>query len=290
MAAISAAMVKELRDRTGQAMMDCKKALQETDGDMDKAVALLRKKGMAVLEKRGGRETKEGRVIGNVSECGKVAILASLCSETDFTSKNDDFQQATQLLAEGLLKAPAAPASVEAVAALEAGNGQTVGGAINDIISKTGEKITVGDFARFDLSGPGLLFCYVHFNGKLGTMLQLDTETDAAAGHESLRALASDLAMHVTAVNPVAVSRDDVDPDLIAREKEVAEAQVQGKPAHILDKIVTGKLDKWFQEVSLLDQPFVKDDSKKVEQLLDEVSKEVGSKVTIKRFSRIQIG
>ncbi len=290
MAAISAAMVKQLRDRTGQAMMDCKKALTETDGDMEKAVDLLRKKGMAVMEKRGGRETREGRVISKMREDGKRAVMAMLCSETDFTSKNDDFVQTSELLADAILNASSTPESAEAVMDLDAGDGKTVGSVVNEIISKTGEKITVGDFACFELAGSGKLFSYVHFNGKVGTLLQIDTADDAVAGSDAVQTLASDLAMHITAINPGSVSRDEVDPEEVAREREVAVSQVKDKPANIVDKIVDGKMNKWYQQIVLLEQPFVKDDKKTVTQLIDEVSKEAGGEITVKCFSRLQIG
>jgi len=290
MAEIKAALVKQLRDQTGQAMMDCKKALVETEGDVDKAVDFLRKKGMAVLEKRGGRETREGRIISKISNDGKTAVLAMLCSETDFTANSDAFGQAGQALVEGILTAATPPAGAEEVSALKTGKGQSVGEAVNAVISTTGEKITVGPFARFDLGGSGLLHSYVHFNGKVGTLLQIETETDDAAGSEAVRTLAGDLAMHVTAANPTAVTRDDVDPELVAREKDVAAAQIKNKPAEIIEKIVVGKINKWFQHVVLLEQPFVKDDSKTVSALLDEVSKQVGTKITLKRFVRLQIG
>ena len=290
MADVTASMVKQLRDRTGQSMGDCRKALSETDCDIEKAVDLLRKKGMAVLDKRGDRETSEGRVIGRISSDGRVAVLTSLCCETDFTSKNEKFQAASESLAEALLKADGVPDSPEAMNQLKTPNGKTIAETTNDIVSLTGEKITVGPFARFDLDGPGLLHSYIHFNGKIGTMVQIDADTEQAASHDAVKSLAGDLAMHVTAINPEAVSETDLDPELVAREREVAKSQVAGKPENIIDKIVDGKINKWYKQVVLLKQPFVKDDSKTVAQLVDEVSKTAGGKLTVKRFMRLQIG
>jgi len=290
MAGISATQVKQLREQTGQAMMDCKRALIETDGDMEKAVDLLRKKGMAVLEKRGGRDTKEGRIVGEITPDGKKAVLGMLCSETDFTSKNEDFQNAAQKLGQALLAADQVPDSVEGVATLDIGDGKKVGDVVNEIISKTGEKITIGGFVRFELDGPGLLKCYVHFNQKVGTILQVEAENELAAQHDAVKQLVNDLTLHITASNPTAVSRDDVDPEMLAHEKEIAAAQVEGKPANIIDKIVTGKINKWFQQIVLLEQPFVKDDSKTVTQVLDEAAQAAGGKLSIKQFRRFQIG
>ncbi len=289
MAEITAVLVKQLRDETGLAMMDCKRALQEADGEMEKAVGILRKKGMAVLEKRGGRETKEGRVVGKVSADGKTAAMAMVCSETDFTSKSEGFQQAATLVLEALVQAADVPDSLDAISELATSDGRKVAEVVNDIISKTGEKITIGDFARFNLDGTGILYCYIHFNGKVGTLLQIDTDDDAA-GKDEVKNLASDLAMHVTASLPRTVTRDEMDPDEVAKEKEIASEQVQGKPEHIVEKIVTGKINKWFQQHVLLEQPFVKDDKKTVAQLLDEIGNQVGGKLTVKRFRRMQVG
>lgn len=289
MAEISASAVKQLRELTGQAMMDCKKALTETGGDIDKAVVLLRKKGMAVMEKRGGRETKEGQVLGKVSADGKKAAIVMLCSETDFTAKNADFQEAVKLTLDVLLTADTIPQNGDDLAQIKTAKGKTVGEIINDMVSKTGEKITLGNFACYQLQGNGLLHVYIHFNGKIGTILQLDTDKNVA-GNPAVQTLASDLAMHITAVNPVSLSREDVDPALIAREKEIAAEQVKGKPANMIEKIVEGKISKWFQQVVLLEQPFVKDDKKTVGALLKEVGQQAQAAIALKRFARLQIG
>ncbi len=290
MAAISAALVKQLRDRTGQSMMDCKNALTETDGDMEKAVDLLRKKGMAVMEKRSDRENKEGQIVSKVNADGKIAVLTALCCETDFTSKSENFQKAAELLANALLAASSTPADTEGLKPLADKSGKTVDAAINEIMSQTGEKVTLGNYARFELPGSGLIYTYVHFNGKVGTMIQIDAENNQAASASVTQTLASDLAMHITAINPVSVSRDEVPADTIEKEKEIAREQIKNKPAEMVEKIIEGKINKWLSEIVLLEQPFVKDDSKKVCDLVAEVSKAAGGQLTVKRFARIQIG
>lgn len=290
MAEISAAQVKQLRDRTGQAMMDCKKALVEAGGDLEKAIDLLRKKGMVVLEKRSGRETNEGTLMGKLSPDGRSGVLTMLTCETDFTARSDDFQAAATTLADAMLTASNPPDSVEGVKNLEVAGGRKMGEIANDIIGKTGEKVEIGRFARFDLEGPALLHCYVHFNGKVGAMVQIGAENEDAANHEATKTLAADVAMHITAANPTALSREDMDPQEVEREKDVAKSQVKNKPDHIVDKIIVGKMNKWYQQVVLLEQPFVKDDSKSVGQLLEETSKLVGGKLILKRFIRTQIG
>ena len=255
-----------------------------------RAIDALRKKGMAVMENRGERATKQGRVVGQISDDGRIAVLALLCSETDFTSKSDDFQTASQQLAESLLSAEQLPASVEELAELATADGKKMGEVINEMMSKTGEKVTIGGFARFDLDKPGLLKSYVHFNRKVGTIVQIDTPSDEAAQHPAVQDLANDLTMHITAANPMAVTREDLDPEMVAHEKEIAAAQIEGKPANIVDKIVTGKINKWFKQVVLLEQPFVKDDSKTVQQLLDEVGQKASGPVIVRQFRRLQIG
>ncbi len=290
MATISAAMVKTLRERTGQAMMDCKRALVETNGDMEKAVDLLRKKGKAVLDKRSGKETSEGRVVGKVSDNGKKSVLAALCCETDFTANNEAFQQAVQAIADALMAADTTPASQEEVMNLKTADGRTVSEVINDLVSQTGEKITLGEFARYELEGSGLLHCYVHFNNKIATMLQIDSDKDETAAADVTKTLAADLAMHVTAINPVALNKEQVDPELVAREREVAASQVAGKPENLVEKIVDGKINKWFQQIVFLEQPFVKDDSQKVKDVVAQAAKQAGGSLEVKRFVRIQIG
>ncbi len=289
MSTISASSVKELRDRTGQAMMDCKKALVETDGDLEKAIDQLRKKGMAVLAKRADRESNEGKVIGKISDDGKSAVLVVLACETDFTAKNDEFVKVATQSADAMLAADACD-SVEALNELTSSTGQTVAADVNEIVSKTGEKISLASANQYKLDGPGLIYCYVHFNGKIGTMIQLDADSDDVASSEAMKSLASDLAMHITAVSPEGVTRDSVDADRIAREKDVASEQVKNKPANIIDKIVEGKMNKWFGQIVLLEQAFVKDDSKTITDVVAEAGKTAGGTITVKRFARVQIG
>jgi len=290
MTVITAAMVKDLRERTGQPMMDCKKALAQTDGDLEKAIDVLRKQGMAVMAKRSRRETTEGRVVGKVAADGARAVLAMLCSETDFTAKNDEFGAAAEALAEALLNAQTAPETPQALGELDSGNGKKIAEIVNQIVVRTGEKVSIGEFVRFELHGPGLLFCYVHFNAKIGTLVHIGADNADAAQADLVKTLASDLAMHVTAVNPLAVSCRDIPAETLSREREIAAAQVKDKPANIIDKIVDGKMNKWFQQNVLLEQPFVKDDSKTVGQLIDEVGKAAGGQFSVKRFARLQIG
>ena len=288
MAEISAAMVMKLRKISGQGMMDCKKALQETDGDIDQAMDLLRKKGLATLAKRAERDTSEGLVVSKIGPDGKTAVMATLCCETDFVAKSDDFIATAQTLADFAL-ACKADDGVENVLETSA-DGRKFGDVLTEIVSKTGEKTQVGDYVKYTLDGPGLIGTYIHFNEKVGTMVQIETGDEAMAAVDALKQTAADLAMHITATKPLALDKDHIDPEIIEREKAIFADQVKNKPANIIDKIVEGKIKKFYAENCLLQQPFVKDDSKSVEQVLAEAAKQAGGEAKIKRFVRFEVG
>jgi elongation factor Ts len=285
---ISAAMVMKLRKMSGQGMMDCKKALQETDGDIEKAMDVLRKKGLATLAKRAGRETSEGLVVSKISADGKTAVLATLCCETDFVAKSDDFVATAKILADAAL-ACSHDEGVENVLETPA-DGRKFNDVLTEVVGKTGEKTQVGDYAKYKLDGPGLISTYIHFNDKVGTMLQIDTSDDATAAADVIKQSAADIAMHITATKPLALDKDQIDPETIEREKAIFAEQVKNKPANIIDKIVEGKMKKFYTDNCLLEQPFVKDDSKSVEQVLNEAAKKAGGQAKIKRFVRFEVG
>ncbi|MHC4323105.1 MAG: translation elongation factor Ts [Planctomycetota bacterium] len=288
MADISAAMVMKLRKMSGQGMMDCKKALQETDGDVEQAMDLLRKKGLATLAKRAGRDTSEGLVVCKTSADGKTATMATLCCETDFVAKSDDFVATAQTLADFALACPD-DEGVENVLETST-DGKKFSDILTENVSKTGEKTEVGDFAKYKLDGSGLISTYIHFNEKVGTMVQIDTGDDATAAGDAIKQAASDIAMHITATKPLALNKDQIDSKTIEREKAIFAEQVKNKPANIIEKIIEGKMNKFYAENCLLQQPFVKDDSKSVEQVLAEAAKQAGGKATIKRFVRFEVG
>ena len=288
MAEISASAVMKLRKMSGQGMMDCKKALQEADGDIDKAMELLRKKGLATLAKRAARETSNGQVVSRTSEDGKTAVLVTLCCETDFVAKSKDFVAAAGRLADYGM-ACAADEGIDNVLATPL-DGKTFNDVLTETVSKTGEKTLVGDFARFTLDGPGLIASYIHFNGKVGTMVQVSTTDDSVAGAENLKRTALDIAMHITASKPLALDKDGIDPQAVEQEKAVYAEQVKNKPPEIVERIVEGKLKKFYAENCLLEQPFVKDDSKSVRQVLTEAAKQAGGQASIKRFARFEVG
>jgi elongation factor Ts len=286
MAEISAAAVAKLRKMSGQGMMDCKKALGETGGDLDKAMELLRKKGLATLAKRAERATSEGRVVSKISDDGKTAVIVSLCSETDFVAKSDDFIAASQLLADCAFKA-SGDSGIQVLLDTMI-NGRKFSDVLTDTVSKTGEKVEVGDFIRYTLSGTGLFGSYVHFNGKVGALLEVEASSDAVA--KAVKQTADEIAMHITAINPLGLDKSSIDPAIVEKERAIAAEQVKDKPANILEKIVDGKIGKFFKDNCLVEQPFVKDDSVTVGQALTQAAKSAGGQAKIKRFVRVEIG
>ena len=286
MADITAGVVMKLRKMSGQGMMDCKQALAETDGDLDKALELLRKKGLATMEKRAGRETSEGRVVVNKSDDGKTAVMVMLCCETDFASKSDDFVEVSGKLADAGMSC-SSDQGVEAISETEV-DGKKMADILTELISKTGEKTEIGDFVRYSINGSGVIGTYVHFNNKIGAMVEIETSSDDVSA--AVESVAVDIAMHVTALNPIGVDRDSIDPEVIAKEREIAAEQMKGKPAEIIEKIVDGKMNKFFAENCIVDQGFVKDDSITVGQALGNASKSASGQAKIKRFIRFEIG
>ena len=280
---ISAELVKNLRDKTNCGFMDCKKALKETEGDLEKAVAYLRQKGIAVAGKRAERATSEGVVVANVTPDGLSGVLLEVNCESDFVAKTDAFQNFAKLLAAQI--ATAAPAEVEALLAQpwQPQPSLTVQDYLNEIIGQTGENIRVRRFSRY--AGSGLVGAYIHFGGRIGVLLELS----ATQVTPELMVLAKDLAMQVAASNPLAVSREEVNPAVVAQETEIYQAQAResGKPEKIIERMVTGRLDKFFKENCLMEQPFVKNPDITVAQLLKEAG---GAELRVVRFTRYQLG
>jgi len=288
MAEISASTVVKLRKMSGQGMMDCKKALEEASGDMDKAMEILRKKGLATLAKRAERETSEGAVVAWQSPDGKSAALSTLCCETDFVTRSDDFVAMTEAIRDYMATAGSSEGAANLLQTVVGGRDfQEI---VTEGISKTGEKIQVGDYVRFKLEGPGIIGLYVHFNHKVGSMVQFDTSDEKVAASAAMKQVASDIAMHITASKPLALDVESLDPQLVERERGIYAAQVTNKPPEIVKRIVEGKMKKFYADYCLTQQPFVKDDTKTVEQVVNEAGKTGGGKAAIKRFVRFEVG
>jgi len=288
MAEIAASDVVKLRKMSGQGMMDCKKALEEANGNMDKAMEILRKKGLATLAKRAERETSEGAVVLWQSPNGKEAALATLCCETDFVAKSDDFVQLARDIRDYIGSTKGAQGAESVLQTIIAG--KTFQEMLTEVVSKTGEKMQVGDYARFRLEGAGIIGTYVHFNNKVGSMVQIETSDANVAQAPSIKQAASDIAMHITASKPIALDIASLDPQVVEREKAIYAAQVQNKPPQVVDRIVEGKLKKFYSDYCLLEQPFVKDDSKTVQQMLADAAKQAGGQAGIRQFVRFEVG
>ena len=270
--AISAAQVKELRERTGLGMMECKAALEESKGDMDAAIDALRKKAGAKVEKKAARTAADGAIGLYLSDDRKTAAMVEVNSETDFVAKDDAFTGFAREVA--ALAATAKPADVAALNAAKLPGKGTVEQARAELVSKFGENMTVRRFARYE--GKGHIGTYLH-GRKIGVMVELE------GGDETL---ARDIAMHIAASRPAYVSKDEVPADVIAKEKEVFSAQAaqSGKPAEIIEKMIGGRIQKYLNEISLLGQPFVKDPDTTVEKLLK------NAKAKVLRFARYEVG
>jgi len=276
---ITAAQVNELRKSTGAGMLDCKKALQETDGDMEKAVDFLRTKGLAAAAKKAGRAATEGLVAALVAADGKSGALVEVNSETDFVAKNDKFQAfVADVAGQVLAAAPVDNAGLLSQNSVKDA-GKTVQTTLNEAISVIGENLQIRRFARFESAG--FVGSYIHAGGKIGVLVDL-------AGSGDLSALAKDVAMHIAAAAPQYVRRDEVTADVLEREKDIyrAKARETGKPDNIIEKIIEGQINKFYGEICLLEQNFVKDPDKTIQQIL----KSAGPDVTVNRFARFVLG
>jgi elongation factor Ts len=277
MSVISAADVNKLRQMTGAGMMDCKKALTEAEGDFEKAIEILRKKGQKVSASRSDRDAKEGSVFVKTSDDKKEAVLIALNCETDFVAKNEEFQALGKLVAETAFTNK--PATKEALLALSAGN-LTINDKIVELVGKIGEKIEVSEYVH--MTGEAVV-PYIHAGSKLGVLVSLK-----GVNGKDVTDAGKDVGMQIAAMNPVAVDETSVDKHVIEKELEIAKAQIlaEGKPENMVEKIAQGKLNKFFKESTLLPQAFVKDNSKTVAQYLDGVSKGL----TVAEFKRVSIG
>ncbi|WEG11593.1 translation elongation factor Ts [Pullulanibacillus sp. KACC 23026] len=272
--AIDAKLVKELREKTGAGMMDCKKALTETDGNIDKAIDLLREKGIAKAAKKSDRIAAEG--LAQIKVAGNAAVIAEVNSETDFVAKNELFTNLIDTILNHLIEAK--PASVEeSLDQPLQGAGQTLGETINEAIAKIGEKISLRRFQIVEKADNEVFGAYLHMGGRIAVLTKLAGQDEEAA---------KDIAMHVAAVNPRYATTDQVSQEEIAHEKEVLTQQAlnEGKPANIVEKMVEGRLNKFLQEICLVEQPFVKDPDQKVKKFLSDKG------LAIQTFVRYEVG
>ena len=287
--AITAAMVKDLRELTGAGMMDCKKALTATDGDMDKAVEFLRENGLAKAEKKAGRIAAEGLVAVNISADSTTASIVEVNSETDFVAKNDTFRDFVNAVA-----AQASTTSVDNVDAfLEEAwaldSSKTVKDQLASLIATIGENMNIRRFEKVTAT-EGFVESYIHGGGRIGVIVEVAT----TAVTDTAKEAAKNIAMQIAAISPKYISREEVSSDYIAKETEILKAQAMNenpdKPESIVEKMVVGRLNKELKEICLVDQIYVKDGELTVQKYLDSVAKEIGAPITIKRFVRFETG
>lgn len=281
---ISAQVVKELREKTGAGMMDCKKALGEAAGDMEKAVSILREKGIAKAASKEGRKTSEGIVVAAIDSGDTLGTMVEINCETDFVARTDKFRDFAKHLALNI-----GPMSVTSVDDLlnQTVNGKSVGDIVKETIGALGENMAIKRFVRFKTGD--YITSYIHPGDKLGVMVEI---SGGSGSDDRFRTFARDVAMQVAATSPMCVRREELDHSVLAKEREIYRQQAlnEGKPEKIIDKIADGKLEKFYSEVVLMEQLFVKDNDKTIGSLVKETAAALGKNITIKRFARYRLG
>lgn len=287
MAEINPATVKALREKTNAGMMDCKRALTEAGGDIEKAEAILRTKGIASAGKKASRHAKEGAVVSFIQPSGKTGVLVEINCETDFVAKNDIFRNFVKTVTEEIAASKAE--TVETLLDSSNSTGVLFKDAIAATIAALGENIVIRRFSRFQIDG-GLVASYIHLQGKVGVLAEIACGNDATVKNESFREFVKDITLQIAAAHPTVLSRDQVASELVSAERAIYKAQVQGKPENIVEKIVDGKMDKFYGSACLLEQACIKNPDITVRELVAAKEKELGDKISINRFVRYALG
>ena len=274
---ITASLVKQLRDATNVSMMECKRALQETDGELDKATTLLREKGIAVAAKRAAKAANQGIIAATSADEGKTLAMAEVNCETDFVARNADFKAFVEQVAEAALST-------------DDDLGEAMHDTLIEKIASIGENIKIRRNVRYSLQGAGKVASYIHMGGKVGVLIEVACGKDETVASPVFDELVRDLTLHVAATAPACLTSDEVPEDDIAAERAIFAKQVEGKPENIIGMIVDGKIRKYFAEICLVEQGFVKEPKTSITELLAEKGKELGDELTIKRFVRYQLG
>ncbi len=290
--AITAAMIKELRESTGVGMLDCKKALAEADGDMDKAVEILREKGLAASAKKAGRIAAEGIVYASITDDNKTGVLVEVNSETDFVAKNAVFREYVDQVAQQAIASDAANMDAFLAEQWNADPSVTVAEALSQKVAVIGENLKIRRYEKFVRTESGRLVSYIHGGGRIGVLVELICAKEA----DELEELGKNIAMQIAALNPKFIATEDVPQDFIDHEMEILVKQAQedpknaNKPEEILQKMVTGRLKKELKEFCLVEQAYVKDGDMTVKQYIDSVAKAVGADIKLSRFARYETG
>src|SRR5262249_48502999 len=275
MAEITAAAVAKLREMTNAGMMDCKKALTEANGDLEKAVDILRKKGAATATTKGGREAREGAIARYLAPGFRLGVLVEVNCQTDFVARNEMFRAFADDVAKKLATDSKADFEADRVA----------------LVAKIRENIQVPRHSRMEVSGNGMVAAYIHTGAKVGVLVEVGAGKEATVARDVFKQLFKDIPLQIAAGHPFVVSRDQVPADVVAKEKEIAAEQVKNKPPQAIAKIVEGKLEKFYQSYCLVDQGFVKKNSEvSVKEHMGSIAKQLGDEITIRRFVRFQVG
>lgn len=289
---ITAEQVAKLREQTGAGMMDCKKALTEHGGDFQKAIDHLRKKGIASASKKAGRTAKEGTVLSLIDTDAKAAVLAEINCETDFVAATDNFKKFATAVAKHIAQAnPENPTALLAQKYV-GDTSKTMDEFLKESIANLGENITIRRFVRYPITAGKEAKSYIHMGGKVGVLVEVNLANHAKSTQEPFATYIRDLTMHIAAASPQFLKQEEVPGDVVAKEKEIALAQLQGqnKPADVLEKIASGKINKYYEENCLIKQKFIKDDKKTIDALTQEIGKAMGETLSIARFARFVLG
>jgi elongation factor Ts len=308
MAEISAQLVKALRERTGAGMMECKKALVEANGDLAEAEVILRKRGIAAATKKETRSTKQGVIASHIGNNGKTGVLVEVNCESDFVARTEDFQTLTADIAAHIADSKPKYVRAEEVTERERANfkqhealyeqkfardqNTTIGELVKTKVAKLGENITVSRFTVYEVNGSGTVGSYIHTGAQIGVLLEAKTNSDKTAEKEDFKILLRDLAMQIAAANPQYVGKEQVPAGLLAKERDIQRERAlgEGKPEKMVDKIAEGRLSKFYEEICLLEQPFIRENTISVSELIRTISGKLGDAISISRFVRYKVG
>ena len=289
MAEVTLELIKQLREKTNVGMMNCKGALQEADGDLEAAEVILRKKGMAAADKKASRTTTEGVIATTINDDSKSGVMIDVSCETDFLSKGDNFRGFVGELLEFAAQADTLD-SLESFLALTANGDETVENFVKAKVGELGEGMGVSNVIRYTVDGNGVIGSYIHMDGKIGVLIEVGCGSADTEKNDAFLAMVKDICLHIAAAHPICLSRDEVSADVVAKEKDVYADQMKGKPENIIDKIVEGKLDKFYSGSCLLEQGFIKDPDQSIADLLKASSADLGDELVIRRFDRFAVG
>ena len=289
MAEISASLVKELRDKTNAGMMECKNALKETEGDVDEAIKFLRERGAIKAAKKADREAKEGIVSANIDAESRSGVLVEVNCETDFVAKNDNFKTFVSELTDAVAGSDAS--DVESANSISKDEG-SLDDFVKAKVIELGENLQFRRMVRYDVEGSGVVASYIHLGGKVGVLLEVNCGKAESASNDSFRELVKDLTLHIAASSPAGIGRDEISSDLVEAEKDLFRKQMEDsdKPPEIMEKIIEGKLGKFYSTVCLLEQGFIKDPDQTISDLLAAKGKDLDDELTVRRFARFGVG